>query len=160
MNEYKRKKKLIDAGLQLRLVGIFFSLACTAALLQVVLLNRALLALSDRLDADVLLQEMPPILTQNFLITLAVLLPLMVYVGVHVTHRIVGPLYRFGKHFDAIAAGEDPGDCRIRTKDEFQELCGKLNAAVHALREQSAETDSPLPAEPADLRADEPRQAA
>ena len=141
---YRRKKKLVKSRLQLHMVAIFSSLACLAALFQVLILNRSILVLAERTgeSASRIASEVPSVLFGNLLITLAVLLPLMLVVGVLVTHRIAGPVYRFEQHLGAIARGEDPGICRIRKGDELQELCGILNDAVatlHANAESTAE---------------------
>ena len=67
----------------------------------------------------------------------SVLLPLMLVVGVLVTHRVAGPIYRFEQHLGAIARGEDPGVCRIRKTDELHDLCRIINEAVDAMKTQA-----------------------
>src|SRR5262245_30433051 len=54
--------------------------------------------------------------------TLAVVLVgvLFIYDAIHVTHRIVGPLYRFRKIVQAIAAGEPVDLVRLRQGDYLQ----------------------------------------
>lgn len=132
----RRKKKLVKSRLQLHLIAVFSSLACLSSLFQVLVLNRSIVALAERSgdSPGALAGEMPTILFGNLALTLAVLLPLMLVVGVLVTHRIAGPVFRFEEHLGAIARGEDPGICRIRKGDELHELCDAINAAVQRLR--------------------------
>jgi hypothetical protein len=134
-----RTRKLIKTALQLRLTLVFAGLGAIAALFQLILMNRSLAQLAEELpvDGDVLLSAMPRILATNLLLTLGVLLPVLLGVGVLVTHRIAGPVYRFEQWLGEIIAGRDPGPCRLRAGDELQELCQQLNEAVLALRAES-----------------------
>lgn len=138
-----RTRKLIKTSLQLRLTLVFTGLGVIAALFQLILLNRSLARLAERLpvDGDVLLVALPQTLAQNLVLTLLVLLPVLVGVGVLVTHRIAGPVYRFEQWLGELERGRDPGPCALRDGDELQELCAKLNAAVSALREQARPSD-------------------
>jgi nitrogen fixation/metabolism regulation signal transduction histidine kinase len=140
MSETKRNKKLIQISLQLKLVMVFVSLSCLAALFQVVALNRSVMRLATRMptDGERMLAELPDVLSANLLITVLVLVPLTITVGVLVTHRVAGPVFRFEEHLKAIARGEDPGRCELREGDELQELCQCINAAVERLRNQGS----------------------
>ncbi len=142
---FKRKKKLINSKLQLHIVAIFASLACLSALFQVLILNRSILVLAERTgeSASRIASELPSVLFGNLILTLAVLMPLMLVVGVLVTHRIAGPVYRFEQHMKAIARGENPGVCRIRKGDELQELCVAINQAMATMEKKiSGETET------------------
>lgn len=133
-----RKKKLINSALQLKMISAFLFLSCISALFQVVLLNRSIMGLAKLMetDGDVMLAQMPGLLVSNLILTLGVLLPMMLLVGILVTHRVAGPIYRFEQHLGAIARGEDPGVCRIRDDDELHELCAIINRAVAELKSQ------------------------
>lgn len=139
-----RKKKLINTGLQLKLIAVFLFLSCISALFQVILLNRSVMSLSGLMetDGDILLAELPGLLFSNMIMTLGVLLPMMLLVGILVTHRVAGPIYRFEQHLGAIARGENPGVCRIREGDELQSLCDKINAAVEQLKSEQNEDEA------------------
>lgn len=139
----KRTKKLIKAGLQLKLILVFVSLGCLFALFQVVALNRSVMQLAMRMptDGNLMLAELPNMLSANLLITVLVLVPLTITVGILITHRVAGPVYRFEQHLKAIARGEDPGPCVLREGDELHELCQCINAAVERLRGQNQIAD-------------------
>lgn len=131
-----RKRKLINSSLQLKLITTFLLVACVASLFQVLLLNRSLLSLARSMDSngEVVLAQMPEMLFNNLLLTMVVLIPVMLVVGTLVTHRVAGPLYRFERHFESIADGEEVRPCKIRKGDELQGLCSKINAAVDRLQ--------------------------
>ncbi len=134
-----RIKKLVKHDLQLKMVGVFLGLACICGFFQLLLVNRSLIGLlkDTRLDDPAILSRLPGILTSNFLITLAVLVPLMGYVGILMTQRIAGPVYRFEKYLDGLLAGEESRLCTIRKGDELQDLCDKINAVAGRYLEQN-----------------------
>jgi hypothetical protein len=152
MSPYKRSKKLIQPRLQLRLTFTFLGVALLALLLQFLLFGATISALASELpqDGPVLLDRIPQYTLLVFGISLCILLPMTLCVGVLVTFRIAGPLYRFEQHLKAIARGEDPGVCRIRRDDELQDFCKTLNAALDKLRSArpsevgAAESRAPL----------------
>jgi len=135
-----RTNKLPKPGLQLRLTLVFLLTACAALLVQFVLLNRLLVLLARRLpdQADVLTEEWPSMLVTTLGLSIALMVPFTVGVGVLSTFRVAGPLYRFETYMRAILRGEDPGPCRIRSGDYLQDFCGLLNQLVTTLRTPSA----------------------
>ena len=132
VKKHLRKRKLIKSGLQLRLVTVFLVMGGLAALFQVLMLNRSILAVARRtgVSGAEFVEAVPHLLTINGLYTLGVLVPLMAIVGILATHRIAGPVYRFEKHLELLARGEKPGPCIIRKGDELQELCQWINRAA------------------------------
>ena len=138
MATYKRKKKLINVSLQIKLISVFLCVSLIASLFQVILLNRALVGLSELVPeaSDILLAHLPSVLTTNLVLTLAVLFPLTFLVGVLVTHRVAGPAYRLQQHCLKLAKGENPGRCFLRKDDELQELCEAMNSAFEALGDE------------------------
>ena len=148
----KRRVKIIKPRLQLKLVGIFVGLTALSVLLQSVLLADRLTELSTTIPAggEYLIEVIPGIVLEILLLTFGVVLPLIFAVGVLVTHRIAGPVYRFEQHLASIARGEEVGTCRIRAGDELQELCDLINRAVETMKQRSRVEDAP--AETVELR--------
>jgi methyl-accepting chemotaxis protein len=138
MSNFKRKKKLINSSLQLKMIAVFMSIAATTSLFQVVLLNSALTGVAKNMPeaGDALLRELPRIMLTNVGLTAVVLVPLMFAIGLLITHRIAGPAHRMQIHCEAITRGEANGPCRIRKDDELWELCDALNEAIDTLRAQ------------------------
>ena len=135
---YKRRKKLIKPALQLKVIGVFLGTASIAVLVQTILMSRALSTVPELSDAEhsVLLTALPRILTTNLVISLAVLVPLILLIGITVTHRIVGPVYRFECYLGELARGEAKGPCRIRKNDELHDLCAAINEVSERVRPQ------------------------
>jgi hypothetical protein len=141
MAKYRRSIRLIQPRLQLKLVLTFLGMAMLAMTLQFLLLAAALVALAGDLPNDGLTmqQELPERLMWILGLSFGVCLPLIFCVGVVITFRIAGPLYRFEKFLDAVKKGEKPADCRLRKGDELQDFCVLLNDATAPLRRREAE---------------------
>jgi hypothetical protein len=65
---------------------------------------------------------------------------LFVYDSVRLSHRIVGPVYRFRKTVQAITAGEEVRTIVLRDGDLLLELKDDLNAMLRALEQRGAIT--------------------
>ncbi len=132
---YRRSKRLVLAGLQLKLAIAFALLACVATVVQALVLVHALSGLArDVAGADsAVFAQASSLVRQNVMISLALLLPPFVLAGVLVTFRIAGPVYRFQKYFEDMASSGYSGPCTIRRGDELQELCRSINRGVERL---------------------------
>lgn len=140
---YKRRKKLIQPGLQFRLILTFLSTGVAALCIQGLYLLHAVSQTSANLPtsqpgrvAEILANEV----WVGVGISLAILIPLTLVIGTLVTFRVAGPAYRLEQHLLAIARGEDPGICRLRKGDELQSICSALNGAVARLRSSATAT--------------------
>jgi hypothetical protein len=145
MTTIQRRKQLVEPRLQLKFAGLFLTIASIAILIQMVLLNfmlnRAATALPN--DGFELLDQIPGILRDTFLITTALLLPISLVVGIRSTFAVVGPLYRFRVFLRGVIEGEQSEPCRIRKNDELGDLCELLNEATEGVRASSAEPKGP-----------------
>jgi len=146
----KRRDRLVRPRLQLRLILAFLGVATTAMLLQFVLFASVISHAASELptDGNILLERTTGLSTTVFVVSFCVLLPLCFFVGVLVTFRVAGPLYRFEKYLESVARGEDPGVCRIRKGDDLQEFCVVLNAAMSRLRSRDVLRDAREAARP------------
>lgn len=137
MNQYKklRRKKLIEPRIQLRFGLLFLSLAMVAVLVQSIVIVNVIQQVARRLPNDgvELTSELPFILAGTTLLTLILLAPLSLVIGIRSTFPLVGPLYRFRAHLGELAAGRNPGPCRIRKTDELQDLCVLINEAMERI---------------------------
>jgi len=146
MRLYKRRQKLIQPKLQLRLALTFLGVGLIGLILQFILFAATISALAAELpqDGPLLMERIPSYTLAVLGISMCVLFPLTITVGILATFRIAGPLYRFEQHLKAIARGEEPGECHIRTGDQLQDFCVTLNAALNALRKRhTAGTSTP-----------------
>src|SRR6185503_8830047 len=124
-------KKLIQPGLQLRLILKFTASASVVVLIQAILLNHLVAGLSAKLphDESILLDEWPAVFRFQLVAAFALLVPMLTAIGIQASFRIAGPLHRLQQHLEALAAGEDPGPCSMRAGDELQHLAGPLHSA-------------------------------
>lgn len=135
-----RRRKLIKPGLQLSLVGAFGGVAILAMLLQFLMMGFLLIRAASMLDGSggELASQVPPALLTVLALSLLILAPLFVGIGVLLTFRVAGPVYRFEQFLAAVARGEQSEPCRIRAKDKLQSLCEAINLATEPLRRQAA----------------------
>ena len=118
-----------------------------AFLLQLLLLAARLSEVATHMPfGGVYLQQMlPDLMLEVLLFSFGILMPVTVAVGVLVTFRIAGPVYRFEQYLESIARGEEVGPCKLRKGDELTELCDRINQAsvyLQAARAEQAERES------------------
>jgi signal transduction histidine kinase len=137
MATHRRRIKIIRPKLQMKLTLAFVGLTLLALMLQFMVFLRTMTSLSaSPTERDVLMDAIPEVLIQSLLLTFCVVLPLIFLVGVLLTFRIAGPVYRFETYLSQILRGENPGECRLRKGDELNELCGLINQVTLPLREK------------------------
>lgn len=73
---------------------------------------------------------------------------MFVWDAVKFAHRIVGPLVRFRKTIQAVAAGEDLDFIKLRQGDFLEELRDEFNAMLKALEQRGAIVLKTPPATP------------
>jgi hypothetical protein len=74
------------------------------------------------------------------LLTILSVLAMIAYDSIRYVHRVVGPVYRFRKTIQAVAAGEPVDLVRLRQGDYFQEVMDDVNDMLIALERQGAVT--------------------
>ncbi len=133
---HKRRIKLIRPRLQLRLVGIFAGIAVLSLLLQCLLFYQVLGRLAVGLPNDglIVIDAVNASIAGILITSLCLLLPAIFWIGIQVTFRIAGPVYRLETYLRQVANGEHPADCRLRRGDELQDLCRAVNDATRPLR--------------------------
>ncbi len=134
----RRRIKIIRPRLQMKLTLTFVGLTLLALMLQFMVFLRAMTSIAVSLpsDHDVLMDAVPEVLVQSLLLTFCVVVPLIFLVGVLLTFRIAGPVYRFEAYLKQILRGENPGDCKLRQGDELNELCSLINQVTLPVREK------------------------
>ena len=153
----RRRIKLIKPRFQLRLVGVFVGLSALGFLLQALHVGLRLSELSASLPEGGrhLMALMPELPLEILTVSFGMLLPFTVAVGILVTFRIAGPIYRFETYLRSVIAGEAKEPCRIRSGDEFGELCELINEATAPLRRKEFE---PVPSSSSSDEEDEEQE--
>ena len=131
----KRRLQVVKPLLQLKLVSVFVGLSIAILAIQMGLLALDLHALSKVMPGgSQLTQEIPGLLARSILFSAGLGMPLMVAVGLLITHGVAGPIHRMERHLEDVIDGEDEGHCKLRKSDAFQELCALLNEAIDTAR--------------------------
>ena len=128
----RRRTRLIVPRFQLGLVAAFGAIAFLGLLLEVLLVAVQLGALEQRMPSGgaYVAEAVPRMIGSSLGLSLLLVLPALLVIGVRLTFRWAGPVYRIKKHCEAIARGEDPGPLRLRSGDELQDLADAVEAAV------------------------------
>lgn len=136
----RRRIKLIKPRLQLKLIGVFVALSGLGFLMQSLHVGLRLSELAANVPAGgpYLMAVLPELPIEILAVSFGMLLPLTIAVGVMVTFRIAGPVYRFEKYLRAVADGEEVRPCKLRDGDELLELCDLINEVTEPLRVKNA----------------------
>ena len=137
---YKRRNRLPQPKFQLRLTGIFAGLCALALIGQTLVIGAQLTEAAQGMSSggNELADAVPGLMWRSWLGSAALILPALMLIGVRITFRFAGPLFRMERHLEAVAAGEWPEPCKIREKDDMQDLCVVMNAALESARAQGA----------------------
>jgi hypothetical protein len=141
---HPRKKKLIKPGIQLKVAGVFMGIALGATLVQAFTFNRTMLKVARLLphDQEIFEQIWPGLFRSSVLLTALVIVLATYCVGVALTHKLFGPIYRFEQYLRSLKSGGATRPCTLRQGDYLQEFCGLLNDATAPLRGgRNPETD-------------------
>ena len=152
----KRRNKLIQPRIQLRLTLTFVGLTALAFTLQFVLFTSALSTLTAELpnDGPLMMTRINPILIRVISVSFALFLPLTFMVGVLTTFKIAGPLYRFELFLTDVRDGKRPRPVRLRKNDELQHIAQLLNEATAPLLSHEGEESEVDPVKVDSVRAD------
>ncbi len=133
---YKRKKKLINPRMQLKIAGAAVAIALVSVLVLTVMLNEAFVQMVDRgwIDPANVSGSWLEVLIPTVLMSLAILFPLVLSLGILLSHRIAGPMYRFRVWLTDVKNGKETRPCKIRDGDEHQDFCELLNEVTEPLR--------------------------
>jgi methyl-accepting chemotaxis protein len=77
------------------------------------------------------------------LIAFAVAFPVLAYDAIKFSHRLVGPLYRFRKAMQSVAAGEPIRLIKLREGDFLTELRDDFNQMLEALQKKGIQAIKP-----------------
>lgn len=133
----KRKRYLVSKKFQLMYVGLILLLMfLTAALCSYVVYYTSMITMGEKL-ANVYPQGRLVSIVNivNFRILLSIILvsPLVALIGVFLSHRIAGPIYRIERFLGSMAAGDLSERITLRKYDELTTLAGGINRLADSL---------------------------
>lgn len=138
IKKYKRKQYLVARRFQLKYVSLILLLMfATAALCAYVVYYTSMLHMGEKL-ANVYPQgrlvHIVKIVNFRILLSLILVTPLVTLIGILLSHRIAGPIYRMEKFLNNIALGDLTSRIILRSKDELITLANGINFVVDALK--------------------------
>lgn len=137
---WKRKQKLPQPRFQLRLIGAIAVICALTLVVHTILVGWQVMSLAGTLPSGGghVAEALPSLLFRALGLSLVMVLPALLLIGVHLTFRIAGPLFRFERHLEQVAAGETTAPCAIRESDDLQDFCNLLNKGLEGARAQGA----------------------
>lgn len=140
-----RKKKLVHPRIQLKITSWFLCVIVSALVLQFMLLSWQLSDVVTELPADPseAYAEVQGAVLRTMLLSLCVVTPVCIFIGIRSTFRLTGPIYRFRAFLEGVRRGDHPDPCVLRDGDELQDICRLLNDVTEPVRADMAsdETD-------------------
>lgn len=157
----RRRIKLIKPRLQLTLIAVFVGLSSLGFLMQSLHVGLRLSELAASIPGGGrhLMALMPELPIEILVVSFGMFMPLTIAVGIIVTFRIAGPVYRFERYLRDVADGKEVRPCKLRKGDQLMELCELINEVTEPLRLEIANGKPGAEAGPKELEEEGPQAA-
>lgn len=148
--QYKRRQYLVDRTYQLRFVTHIFmavlAIAITSSLISTGLLWSNMYR--PELQTNIMLVSSLVAVAATLLIELLLAIPIVFFLGIRQSHRVVGPMNRLKRMLHAIGEGDFSQRIILREGDALEDLSQDLNQMVERLQ-QRYPSSNPNPKPPA-----------
>jgi methyl-accepting chemotaxis protein len=144
---YKRRITYIykeyQRGFILKFCAVALGAICIASLLLFILSSGTMTAtyryhhLALQKTSEAILW---PLLITNAIVLICFVLA-TVFVAKYVSHKIGGPLWKFGKNIEDIGQGNLQVEIQLRRDDQLQDLASQINQMTRNLREKVCEVE-------------------
>jgi methyl-accepting chemotaxis protein len=131
-----RRIKVVDGKFQYRMIAASLTVIVVGLLLFIGLtaLYYAFARAEGKApDPRILLVILPPLLLNDLAIMVAAIV-----IGVFMSHRIAGPVYRITEDIDRVLSGERGVRVSLRRKDALEDLAGKVNQLFERIDDERA----------------------
>ena len=135
---YKRSRYLVDRGYQLRFVARIFLVVLTVGILSALLATSLVWVMLYRPEPDsraLLIPSLIAIATMLFL-ELLLTIPIVFFMGVQQSRRIVGPMDRLLRTLEAIGQGDLSRRLSVRYGDTLEKLAKAINKMAERLQQR------------------------
>jgi len=141
---YQRKQYLVDRDYQLRFVTRIVMVIFAVAILSSLLSSLLLWLNTDHMDSESSTHFITSLATVaiTLLIELLLAIPIVLYVGIRQSHRIVGPMNRLKHILEAIGKGEFSQRITLRQGDVLEDLAKSINRMAESLQQRFPRTPS------------------
>ncbi|MBI4586669.1 MAG: hypothetical protein HY717_21870 [Planctomycetes bacterium] len=135
---YKRKKKLIFPDIQLKIILGTLFVGVIGILINFQMGLLGLWAINQNASSTIegTLEQIKGLFLKEFLVSLCILIPLSISVGVVYSFRFCGPLYRFRKFFMEFPEGRWDAAVSLRKGDQLHDLKDSINLTLNSLRDK------------------------
>jgi methyl-accepting chemotaxis protein len=135
---YKRKQYIVAAKFQLKYVGLILALVfLTGILCAYVVYYTSMLLLGDKL-ANVYPQgrlvSIVDTVNSRIILSLLLITPLVVVIGIYASHKIAGPIYRIEGFLRSMASGTLSEQLTLRRNDELVSLAEGINDVAKSIK--------------------------
>lgn len=136
--KYRRTRYIIAAKFQLRYVGLILMLVfLTGILCSYVVYYTMMLGMGDKL-ANVYPQgrliSIVNMVNLRLFLSLILVAPFVVIIGIFASHKIAGPIYRIEKFLGDMANGDYSSILTLRKNDELMPLAAGINRVLDSIR--------------------------
>jgi len=137
MPRFKRKQYIIAKRFQLKYAGVILSLMfITAGCCAYIVYYTAMILLGEKL-ANVYpqghLAAIMNLVNFRILVSMLVVSPIVVCLGIYLSHKIAGPLFRIERVLDDMSKGDLSERIRLRKGDEMVSLANSVNRLTDSL---------------------------
>ncbi len=136
--KFKRTKYLVSTKFQLRYVGIILLLMLVTALICSYIIYYTVMVLMGEKLSNVYPQgrliAIINDLNLKILFSLLLITPIVTAIGIYLSHKIAGPIYRIDKFLDDMVLGNLVSRIVLRKGDELMSVADKINILNDSLR--------------------------
>ena len=136
--KFKRTKYLVSTNFQLRYVGIILLLMLVTALMCSYIIYYTVMVVMGEKLSNVYPQgrliAIINIVNLKILFSLLLITPIVAAVGIYLSHKIAGPIYRIEKFLDDMVLGNLGSRIVLRKGDELMSVADKINILNDSLR--------------------------
>ena len=135
---YRRKQYLVDRGYQLRFVTRVFVVVLIVAVVSSLISTGLLWTNMYRADLEqqaTLIAALIAVAT-TLLVELLIAIPLVYFLGIRQSHRVVGPVNRIKRIFEAIGTGDFSQRITVRRGDALEDLAKAINEMADRLQQR------------------------
>lgn len=137
--KYHRTQYLVDTGYQIRFVTRLFAIVLAIAIVSSMLATALLWGNMYRPDLGLRshLTSALIAIAVTLLIELLLSIPIVFYLGIRQSHRIVGPINRIKRTLEAIGRGDFSQRITLREGDVLDDLAKAINQMAEQLEQRS-----------------------
>ena len=135
---YRRTQYFIAKKFQLKYIGMILLLvSLTAVMCSYVMYYTMMLTMGDKL-ANVYPQgrliSIVNMVNFRILLTMFLVAPLIIMIGIYASHKVAGPIYRIEKFLGSMAGGDLSMSLTLRRNDELISLAGGINRVIDSVK--------------------------